>query len=222
MSDVMNAVRSVVAVIDDDDDGRRSLVRLLTVSGFTVREWPSATEFLRDADLDEYGCAIVDLRMPGLSGKQLQDRLNERGVVLPIVFLSAFGTVSVSVSAMKDGAIDFLEKPQDPERTIQAVSRALDRSVELQEAEQDRAAARAQLAELTDRELEVCLLIAGGHRSKQIAEVLGIALNTTKVHRTRVNQKTGVETPVELAALVRRAGLEPMVAASTNDTSDEE
>lgn len=221
MTQAPNMSRSVVAVIDDDDDGRRSLARLLSVSGFAVREWPSASDFLRDADLDEYGCAIVDLRMPGLSGKQLQDRLNERGIVLPLVFLSAFGTVSVSVLAMKHGAIDFLEKPQDPERTIQAVSRALERSVELHEAERDRAQARAILDELTDRELEVCLLIAGGHRSKQIAEVLGIALNTTKVHRTRVNQKTGVETPVELAALVRRAGLAPIISAGTASPDDD-
>lgn len=221
MNTISTQTGSVVAVIDDDDDGRRSLKRLLAVSGFDVEEWPSATEFLRDADLDRYGCAVVDLRMPGLSGKQLQDRLNERGSSLPLVFLTAFGTVPVSVAAMKDGAVDFLEKPEDPERTIQAVSRALDRSVKLQQEQAERRRARDILAQLTERELEVCRLIAGGHRSKQIAEILGIALNTTKVHRTRVNQKTGVETPVELADLVRRAGVDP-IDATDFDNGDED
>lgn len=217
----VNEAEACVAVIDDDDDGRRSLARLLEVAGFEVDQWSTATDFLRDADPMRYGCAVVDLRMPGLSGKQLQDRLNERGENLPLVFLSAFGTVPVSVAAMKDGAVDFLEKPQDPERTLQAVSTAIERSRSQRRQEREQTAAREILDGLTERELEVCRMIAGGHRSRAIAEKLGIALNTTKVHRTRVNQKTGVETPVELAALVRRAGLAPIMADEV-DTGDDD
>ena len=215
----VNESAACVAVIDDDDDGRRSLARLLEVAGFGVDQWSTATDFLREADPGRYGCAIVDLRMPGLSGKQLQDRLNERGDALPLVFLTAFGTVPVSVAAMKDGAVDFLEKPQDPERTLQAVSTAVERSMVLRREHRERASALETLELLTDRELEVCRMIAGGHRSRSIAEKLGIALNTTKVHRTRVNQKTGVETPVELADLGRRAGLEPIMS-DDHDTGD--
>ena len=210
-----------VAVIDDDDDGRRSLARLLEVAGFGVDQWSTATDFLRDADCERYGCAVVDLRMPGLSGKQLQDRLNARGDALPLVFLSAFGTVPVSVAAMKDGAIDFLEKPADPERTLQAVSTAVERSRAQRRKCEVREAARAVLETLTERELEVCRMIAGGHRSRAIADKLGIALNTTKVHRTRVNQKTGVETPVELADLVRRAGLDPIMSDDHDSVDDD-
>lgn len=217
----VNEAEACVAVIDDDDDGRRSLARLLEVAGFEVDQWSTATDFLRDADPMRYGCAVVDLRMPGLSGKQLQDRLNERGENLPLVFLSSFGTVPVSVAAMKDGAVDFLEKPQDPERTLQAVSTAIERSRSQRRQEKEQTAAREILDGLTERELEVCRMIAGGHRSRAIAEKLGIALNTTKVHRTRVNQKTGVETPVELAALVRRAGLAPIMADEV-DTGDDD
>lgn len=217
----INEAAACVAVIDDDDDGRRSLARLLEVAGFEVEQWSTATDFLREADPTHYGCAVVDLRMPGLSGKQLQDRLTERGDTLPLVFLSAFGTVPVSVAAMKDGAVDFLEKPADPERTLQAVSSAVERSRAQRHQCEVREAARAVLETLTDRELEVCRMIAGGYRSRSIAEKLGIALNTTKVHRTRVNQKTGVETPVELADLVRRAGLDPIMA-DDHDAGDDD
>ena len=164
----------------------------------------SPRAFLERAPADRPGCVVVDLRMPELSGLDLQEELSRRGVSLPLVFLTGHGDVPSSVRAMKAGAIDFLSKPCDDTDLLAAVERALARDAEARAARAEKDAIQALFSALTPREREVCLLVAQGLLNKQIAAELGAAEKTIKVHRGRVMGKLGVESVAELVRLVDR------------------
>jgi FixJ family two-component response regulator len=201
----------LVLVVDDDASVRRSLDRLLRSSGYTVRAFSSPAEFLK-GDLGQPGqprCVVADVMMPGLTGIELQEELSQRGNPLPLVFITGHGDIPMGVRAMRDGAVDFLEKPFDDEDLLGAVDRAMVRSIEETGRKQEVDRARDALLTLTQREHEVMRYVITGLLNKQIARRLDIAEKTVKVHRGRVMQKTGVDSVAELVRLAERAGVSP-------------
>jgi two-component system response regulator FixJ len=192
----------VVHVIDDDEAVRRSLVLLLASAGHATRSYASAEEFLDDVDPDEPGCAVIDVRMPGMGGLELQRRLNASGWNLPAVIVTGHADVALAVRAMKEGAVDFIEKPYTGDDMLRAVAGALARSAD---ARQHRAAAElaaARIATLTSREREVLSRLIEGRPNKMIAHELGISPRTVEIHRANVMEKLDCR---NLAAVVRLA-----------------
>ncbi|MGK3963414.1 response regulator transcription factor [Sorangium sp. So ce118] len=193
-----------VFVVDDDPSVLRALERLLRAAGHAVEAYASPGAFLERAPSERPGCAVIDLRMPGLDGIELQEQLSRRGCPLPIVFLTGHGDVPSSVRAMKAGATDFLTKPCDDTDLLAAVARAIERDARARAALGEQQALRTRFEALTPREREVCLRVAQGLMNKQIADELGAAEKTIKVHRGRVMEKLGVESVAELVRLVDR------------------
>jgi FixJ family two-component response regulator len=193
----------VVHVIDDDDSVRKAVTRLLKAAGYETQGYANAGEFLLAAPSAAAGCLVLDVRMPGPSGLELQAALKRQGNSLPIIFVSGHGDIPMSVQAIKAGAVDFLTKPVQRQSLLAAVSNALEVN---RAAASDRA--RAEFLQscfqlLTDREREIFRLVVQGRLNKQIASALGIAERTVKAHRAQVMEKMQVNT---LADLVRVAG----------------
>ena len=197
---------SNVSVIDDDADVRQALARLLESVGWRVATFSSAERFL-EASEDARGCIVLDLAMPGLNGLELQQALEARGSVLPIIFLTGRGDVTSSVQAMKRGAVDFLEKPVDDERLLAAVSHAVARHEELRSAREQTDRIAARLALLTARERQVLEMIVAGRLNKQIAGELGTVERTIKFHRANIMHKMAVRTLADLVKTAGRAGI---------------
>jgi FixJ family two-component response regulator len=194
-------------VVDDDGAVRRSLVRLLRSAGLAVESFASAGELLaRDLD-DGVGCIVLDVRMPELDGMGLQERLADKGVDLPIVFLTGHGDIPMSVRAMKKGAFDFLTKPVDEDVLLSAVRQALLQHRVARAERLEIEALRARADALTPREQEVLRGVIAGALNKQIAALLGIAEKTVKIHRGRVMQKLGASTVAELIQICQRMGI---------------
>ena len=189
-------------VVDDDGAIRTGLVRLLRSAGYAAQAYESAEAFLQDPPLEGNACVVLDMTMPGLNGLDLQDAITARGWVIPIVFLTGRGTIPATVRAMKGGAVDFLTKPVDQEDLLAAVERALDRARAEQQGQDEIHELRKRFDSLTAREKEVMALVAAGQLNKQVADNLGAAEKTIKVHRGRVMEKMQV---ASLADLVRAA-----------------
>ena len=187
-----------VFVVDDDPSVRSGLWRLLVSDGLRVATFGSAREFLEDPRNTQPGCILIDLRMPGTSGLQLQAELKRRGLDQPVIFLTGHGDVTASVQAMKAGAMDFLQKPASPDVLIATVRAALARERDTRERRARVATARSRLDTLSTRERQVCELIVRGLLNKQVADALGITLKTVKVHRGRVMQKMHARSLAEL------------------------
>ncbi|OMQ46572.1 response regulator transcription factor [Ensifer sp. 1H6] len=197
----------IVHIVDDDRSFRTAVGRLLSASGYRVSLYESGDQFLAQFPLDEPGCVLLDLDLPGLSGLELQDRVTERAPLLPVVFLTGRGNVKASVRAMKAGAEDFLEKPAPRGALLEAVQRAL-RRCETQRVEQDRIQAlRARIAHLTPREFEVFGFIVRGKLNKQIAHALGTSERTVKAHRHNVMEKLEARSLAETVSIAERLGL---------------
>jgi FixJ family two-component response regulator len=194
-----------VRVVDDDALVLKSLERLLSAAGFAVRTFPSSLDFLRQHDAAGPGCVVMDLSMPGLDGLQLQQALARGGDACPVVFITGQGDVPSSVQAMKAGAVDFLTKPFEHERLLEAVRAAIDKDRAARAQRDERSAIGARLAALTPRERQVLDQIVAGRLNKQIAADLGTAEKTVKVHRARVMDKMGVASVAALVRLVARA-----------------
>jgi FixJ family two-component response regulator len=206
----MGEAEAFVYVVDDDRSVRKGLARLLRSAGYTVETFSSAAEFLARERREGVGCLVLDVRMPGLDGMELQAELVARGFDLPIVFLTGHGDIPMSVQAMKQGAVDFLTKPVDDEALLDAVRQAL-RQCESRRAERREAeAVRARLRLLTSRELEVLRCVITGARNKRIAAHLGISEQTVKIHRGRVMKKLGLTTAAELLEACRLARIRPL------------
>ena len=198
---------AVVHLVDDDEAHLRALARLLTAQGFPVRAHPSGENLLEALAGDARGCVVADLHMPGMDGLGLQRALRETGIRMPVVFLTGQGDIPSTVSAMREGAIDFLEKHAPSERLLDAINRALERD-RLDSARQAEADFRAQrFSRLTRRELEVLREVVKGLMNKQIAAALGVSERTIKMHRTAISQKVGVHSVAQLVTLTREAGL---------------
>jgi FixJ family two-component response regulator len=199
--------RGTVHLVDDDEALRRATVRLLSSCGFEVRAFGSADEFLQAYDPSAPGCLLLDMRMPGRSGIELQEHLIERGCVPQTVFLTGHGDVPTSVRAMKSGAIDFLEKPVQEEALVAALERAIARDEEDRRARADLSVLKTRYESLTSREREVLVEIVAGQLNKQAARSLGIAERTVKLHRSRVLEKMRAPSLAELVRMAERLGL---------------
>lgn len=201
---------ATVYVVDDDPSILRSLRRLLQTVGFDVQTFASAREFLEsESGGPELACLVLDVRMPGINGPNLQDELASRGSAIPIVFITGHGDVPTGVSAMKKGAVDFITKPFDDEVLIAAVREALQKSAEMQAVLDERSAIQKRLDLLTPREREVATYVITGLLNKQIAHALSITEKTVIVHRGRVMEKMDVDSVAELVRLAEKVGLEP-------------
>jgi FixJ family two-component response regulator len=200
---------TVVYVVDDDDSFRRALARLLRSASFKVETFPSARAFLERHESATVSCLVLDVKMPGLSGLELQATMGAQQERTPIIFLTGRGNVPTSVRAMKDGAVDFFGKPVDEDDLLDAVKRALVRSRETLARETECAEAKTRLAALTPREREVLALVLTGMLNKQIAGELGAAEKTVKIHRGRVMKKMQVQSVAELVRLTQKAGVGP-------------
>ena len=197
---------ATVFLVDDDAGFRASLERFLRSAGYAVEAFASGPAFLEAAPGVGPACALVDLVMPGMGGLELQETLRRQGRNVPLIFLTAFGQVSSGVQAMKHGAVDFVEKPCDEQRLLEAVDRALAVAVRVDGEGAMQQRSRERLARLTVRERQVCTHLMAGLINKQIADLIGISESTVKVHRARMMKKLGVESVVELVHLVDRAG----------------
>lgn len=193
-----------VFVLEDDDDVRRSLHRLLTGLGFDVRSYASATAFLGETQPSGPACLLVDYRLPDGNGLDVQRAIAARGDSYGVVFLTGHADVPTSVEAMKAGATDFLTKPVDVDALKAAVDRALAESATDYTKRVEVVAFRERLAGLTPREHEVCALVVEGLLNKQIGDRLGTSEKTIKVHRARAMKKLGVGSVAELARLAER------------------
>jgi len=178
-------------------------MRLLRASGYPAKEYESAEAFLANPPADLDGCLVLDMRMPGLNGLELQAAINARGWSLPIVFVTGHGDVPETVRAMKGGAVDFLIKPVEGDVLLAAIERAHERAASARRERAELSGLRERFDTLTPREKEVMTLIVSGMLNKQVADDLGTAEKTIKVHRGRVMEKMQV---ASLAGLVRAAG----------------
>lgn len=192
----------IVHLVDDDASVRRALRRLLAAAGHRCETYDSAEAFLERPVDDVPGCAVIDLQLPGASGLDLQTRLSELDMDLPLIFLTGRGDVPTSVRAMKHGAVDFLTKPVEPEALLAAIAAALQRDRRIRAERDVQASIAERLMRLTAREQEVLEMVVEGWLNKQIAGDLGVAEKTVKVHRARVMQKLEVRTIADLVRLV--------------------
>ena len=198
----------VVYVVDDDSSVRRALARLIAAAGLNVETFPSARAFLHHRLADRPACLVLDVRMPGESGLDLQATLGDARRYLPIIFVTGHGTVPASVRAMKEGAVDFLQKPVDEEELLDRIQLALTRSREARSAQAEQADLQHRLDTLTAREREVLDLVVTGMLNKQIGDRLGVAEKTIKVHRGRVMQKMAADSVADLVRMLHKLGRE--------------
>ena len=198
-----------VFIIDDDPSARRGLSRLVRATGMNVESFASAKEFLESEIYDGPGCIILDVRMPEMTGPELQTELGKAEYSMPIIFLSAHADVETTAEAMKKGAVDFLTKPVDRDDLLGAIHTSLAKDAENRAQAEDLSTIQEQIDTLTPREHEVMTYVIAGMLNKQIAVRLGISEETVKIHRGRVMQKLEIESVVELVRLCEKAGIEP-------------
>jgi len=188
----------IIYLVDDDEALRDSLVWLLESQGFKVEAFASAEAFLRVWRPEFNGCLLLDVRMPGMSGLELHERLRAHYCTLPVIFITGHGDVPMAVAALKKGAVDFIEKPFNDAELLRIVSQCLANEKESRARRRQDAEVSRRLDQLTQREREVLDLIIVGKLNKQIADVLGISIKTVEVHRARVMEKMAAQSLAEL------------------------
>jgi FixJ family two-component response regulator len=196
----------IIHVVDDDASLRAAMIELLDAAGFRVREYASTGEFLLTPPADEPGCLLLDVRLPGPSGLDLQAGMQRHGISLPVIFLTGYADVPTSVRAMKAGAVDFLEKPVTRDVLLEAIRRALDYDARQRATREDARRRSTLLEQLTTREREVFDRIVDGKLNKQIAEELGVSLRTVKAYRAQLMIKLSVNSAAELGRLAGTHG----------------
>jgi RNA polymerase sigma factor (sigma-70 family) len=197
-----------VHIVDDDASFRTAIERRLRKAGYEVATYPSAQHLLDCLpDESELACILLDVRIPGLSGPELQERLSELGSTVPIVFLTGYAEIQTTVRAIKAGAEDVLTKPVSSEELLGAIERALAHHQVTRNQKNKLDVVRAHVAKLTPREREVFELVIRGKTNKQVANVLGATERTIKAHRHRVMEKMQVQSLAELVSLAERAGI---------------
>jgi FixJ family two-component response regulator len=206
----------LIYLVDDDEAVRDSLGMLFRSIGLAHQAFASALEFLERYDGKRHSCLVADIRMPGLSGLELQQRLNEQRAEIPIIFITGHGDVPMAVTAMKSGAADFVQKPFRDQDLIDRINKALDRDRERRKGRAEQDAIRARIALLTPRETEVMQRVARGQANKVIAMDLGVSQRTVELHRARVMRKLKMRSVAELVhAIDRIGGVEASGTAST-------
>ena len=196
---------AVVYIVDDEETIRRALSRLVRTAGLTAQTFTSAQAFLEHPLPDHPACLVLDVRLPGLSGLDLQAALGPRQDTVPIIFITGRGSIPMSVQAMKGGALDFLKKPVDGDLLLESIQRALARSREALARAAEHSDVARRLARLTPREREVLELVVAGMLNKQIAAELGAAEKTVKVHRGRVMKKMEADSVADLVRMTQKA-----------------
>ncbi len=203
----MNRPFGTVFLLDDEPGMLKALTRLLQAEGFSVRGFTSAKTFLESYRADDVSCLVLDVSMPEISGLDLQERLTQSGLLLPIVFLTGHGDIPMSVLAIKGGAVDFLTKPVDDSSLLRAVRAAMQRGVEQHDLISEMAMLRQRYSSLTPRECDVMEHVVAGQLNKQVAGDLGTSEQTIKVHRARVMEKMEVDSLADLVRAAERLGL---------------
>jgi len=198
---------TLVGIVDDDPSVRKGLAPLVRAAGYRVEVFASAREFLARPQQEDPSCLLLDVRMPGLTGPELQEALAIAGRRMSIVFVSGHGDVVGSVKAMKGGAIDFLTKPVDARELLDAIERAVAKAFTAQREQAGATDVQGRLKTLTAREAQVFALVVTGMLNKQVAAELGIVEKTVKVHRARVMEKMRAGSLAELVRLADRAGI---------------
>lgn len=198
----------VVFVIDDDASMRDAVSRLLNAVGLTVQTFASAREFLAGRLPDVPGCAVLDVRLPGLSGLDLQREMVERGIHIPVIFITGHGDIPMSVQAMKAGAVEFLTKPFRDQDLLDAVRAGIQLDRQGRKERAELAELRDGLRQLTPREREVMSLVVAGLLNKQIALRLGTSEKTIKIHRSHVMQKMRADSLADLVRMCQKLGIE--------------
>lgn len=201
--------KTLAHIVDDDEAIRDALAWLFETRGVACQCWPSGEAFLAEWQIDWRGCIVLDIRMGGMSGLACFDALREKDCRLPVIFLTGHGDVPMAVSAIKNGAFDFVEKPFNDNDLVDIVVNALEADARSQQIKATRENVQQQLAQLTTREREVMEQILAGKFNKVIADELSISMRTVEVHRARVFEKMGVRSAVELAQQLSSTGLMP-------------
>ena len=203
----MTAFDAAVFVVDDDPLIRDALEQLIKSVGLKAYTFSSAQEFLEKDLPDEPCCLILDIRMPRLSGLDLQDELAKQGLTIPVIFITGHGTVPMSVRAMKAGAVDFLQKPFEDQELLDAIHNAIEQNRQTRIEQAEIREIKRRVGSLTPREYEVLVLVTAGMLNKQIAYDLKLSENTVKTHRARIMQKMKVESLADLVRLTEKADL---------------
>lgn len=189
--------------MDDDLSIIKSASFILRQDGWQVRSWTSARDFLIEDMPSDVGCLVLDIRMPGMTGVELQEEMARRGIRLPIIFLSAHGSIDIAVHTMKVGAFDFLQKPIDPEVFLSTVRRAVTEDYYARELRFSPKDCEPAYASLTDREKEIAVFIASGLENHVIAERLGLSVKTIENHKASIYKKLRISTPGKLALMLQ-------------------
>lgn len=201
---MMSAPGPFAYVVDDDESMRTLWQWLMESRGIAARTYATAAAFLESYRDEGTACLVLDLQLPDMSGLDLQRRLGEMGVDIPVVFVTGHGDVPAAVSALKGGAVDFIEKPFDYRLAVRTVERAFERDRENRERRARRRALDSRLSSLTEREREVMSRVVDGRPNKAIAQELDISVKTVEVHRAKVMEKLGAESVAELVQLMLR------------------
>ena len=197
----------IIYVVDDDGAVRDSLTELGQSMGLKVEGYETALEFLDGVDPNQPGCLILDIRMPGMSGLELQDQLKSQGIFLPVIFVTGHGDVPMSVQAIKKGAHNFLEKPFSPEQLVENIREAINLDASLRQMNRRQSQATGRLESLTGEERRIMICIAEGMTNNDIAAKLDISLRTVQFRRASIMKKIGAESKAEMVQVVRDAGL---------------
>jgi RNA polymerase sigma factor (sigma-70 family) len=205
MSD-SNSNRATVFVVDDDQAMRNSLKWLIESIGVEVESFASADDFLRQHQPGRAGCLVLDVRMPGMSGLDLQEHLSEKGMQIPVVIITGHGDVPMAVRAMKHGAVDFIEKPFNDEVLLDAIRRAIAHEHQQRIQQGEYLQLQQRLASLTPREHEVMTMVTEGRSNKEIANALGVSAKTVEAHRARVMEKMQAGSLAELVRMALAVG----------------
>lgn len=202
----------LIYIVDDDDSVRSSLKMLMDSYDYSTISFSSADEFLNhDLTTKKATCLVLDVKMPGLSGMDLQKELNKRNIHIPIIFISGHGDIPMSVEAMKRGAATFLTKPFDDDLLLQAIGESLDKDLERKSVETELEEINRKFDDLSPRETEVLRHLIGGKLNKQVASQLKISERTVKAHRKQILTKLQVKSMAELVRLTEKLGIEPQI-----------
>lgn len=198
----MNQRPATVFIVDDDDAVRSSLRLLLKSVGLQATAFPAARDYLAAWDPEQPGCLVLDVRMPGMSGLELQEELNRRGAIVPVIFITGHGDIPMAVEAMQHGAFDFLQKPFRDQDLIDRIQKATERDAANRSQLREKEQIRARLDSLTPREREVLTLVTSGKANKVMAGDLGVSQRTVEIHRARVMEKMHAASLAQLVRMV--------------------